>query len=1104
MWMGTLDGLVRYDGHRLKIYRNQANDSTSLSNNIVRALYEDTHGVLWIGTSGGGLNRFDPATEQFTHYTHNPDDSTSIPHNRVRTIVEDARGYLWIGTDGGLARFHPPTETFVRISLPTSPDRQHRSIVWSLSLDAQGHVWGGILDMGLFRLTLDAQGDVVNQTLYTRQAAALPTRSLQDDWVWSICQDPKGLLWMATNKGVSRFDPTTETFQHFPSQQLVGKELGAWFVKFDAQQRLWIGTDGGGLLVCENYADVQPVFQQYQHQPAEFGSLTDNKVFSFYADTAANTLWFGTLDNGVSLLAGVAESFHYYGLPRENRKITCLTPQADTLFWIATELGGPKQFSTSGRLLQTLELPIMQGVRTESILYDTRYNVLWLGTRNGLFAYDMRTGETIHLTANHPTVPLVSDWVVSLAQDAEGAVWAGTLGGGISVLRRTMRGELSARAMRPQEDGLHSGTVWVVRPMRNGTYWIGTERGVTVYNPTTNRFRVLPGQQQKGGLLNNYVTSIAEDEHSSVWVGTLGGGLHRFMPEDSTFLAFTKEDGLSSDIVHSIIPDQEKNLWLSLSNGIVKFTHAQQTHKAPSFQTYTHRGILKGAFASRNVGLRLANNDILFGGADGLVRFSPEALDQVENPAPIVFTDLKLFNQSVLIGAAESPLQRDISLTDSLSLAHDQNVLTVEFALLSYVVSSKNTYAFRLENFDTSWNYVNTQQVATYTNLSPGTYLLRVKAADYRGEWSQQEARLHLEIRSPWWATVWAYAAYTFFLLTVGPFLYISRVNKLKKYQRTLEAEVAERTQRIGRQNVALWEQSSNLRRANQLLNAKNAEIQLKNERIHASLTYAKTIQVATLPSLQSIKAIFPHSFVFFKPLELVSGDIYWFADLSALSNASQMQQKVLVASIDCTGHGVPGAFMSMKADALLHEIVFVKGITQAHSILEELHKSVRLSLKQYETGNTDGMDVGVCIFHKNEQGKFYEAEFAGARSSLIYVEGNDLKISKGSRLSIGGIQEHSDMERSYTSQHIPLRTTTTFYLFSDGYSDQFGGIARKKFMLKRFRALLHKIAPLPTAEQHAQLEQTLAAWMQAGDEPQVDDILVVGIQLTPDMIALP
>ena len=283
-----------------------------------------------------------------------------------------------------------------------------------------------------------------------------------------------------------------------------------------------------------------------------------------------------------------------------------------------------------------------------------------------------------------------------------------------------------------------------------------------------------------------------------------------------------------------------------------------------------------------------------------------------------------------------------------------------------------------------------------------------------------------------------------------------------------------------------LENKTKNLTSISNELRRQKSDLQQVNKSIINSIQYARHIQAAILPSPEDIKKSLPDSFIFFKPRDIVSGDFYWFKEVG---------DKVVVAAIDCTGHGVPGAFLAVLGDSILSRIIHYHRILHADEILNEIHLSIQRTLRQNETRNYDGMDMALCVIDKKQK----KLEFAGAHNPLIFVKNGELQQIKGDKVAVGGAQwDWENGPRVFKKQEIDFSDGEDLYIymFSDGYQDQFGGKNLKKFQRKRFRQLLLDIHPLPMETQKKQLEDTLVNWIDEGNQEQVDDILVIGVKL--------
>jgi serine phosphatase RsbU (regulator of sigma subunit) len=407
-------------------------------------------------------------------------------------------------------------------------------------------------------------------------------------------------------------------------------------------------------------------------------------------------------------------------------------------------------------------------------------------------------------------------------------------------------------------------------------------------------------------------------------------------------------------------------------------------------------------------------------------------------------------------------------------LPYNLNSITFNFSAAFYDYDQGKQYMYRLDGLDTSWTTSNKLLEKTYSNLYEGTYTFRVIAFNDLGKYSH-EAQYTFTILPPWYRTVWAYTLYV--ILFVGS-LYLSirlGAQRLRKQKERLEVIVAERTAEVVEQK--------------QKIEAQNFELESAYKGIQDSIHYAERIQHAILPVTSEIHNSFPDSFVFFRPRDIVSGDFYWLVKRGNLT---------WIACVDCTGHGVPGAFMSMIGNTLLNEIVLEKKIEAPNKILDLLHIRVRQALRQDAGGETrDGMDISLCLIDAEKR----KLTHAGANRALWIIRNKELIVLPPDKFSIGGDQW--DKERHFTTKETDLADGDCIYMSSDGYADQFGGPKGKKFMVKRFQQLLMEIHQQAMNEQGKRIEKTFDEWKSWTDTDgkikkleQVDDVLVIGFRI--------
>ncbi len=435
------------------------------------------------------------------------------------------------------------------------------------------------------------------------------------------------------------------------------------------------------------------------------------------------------------------------------------------------------------------------------------------------------------------------------------------------------------------------------------------------------------------------------------------------------------------------------------------------------------------------------------------------------------FTSKKLDNDSILYEISEIQSEKDI-----LKIDNANNSILFKVAGLFFIEEKRTQYSYFLEGLDEKWSDWTTLNIKEYNNLREGEYIFYAKSKNYLGEESEKVS-YQFKVFPPWHRTTTAYVFYLLF--GVGIIFGSTRfyTHRLRKQNEQLENIVAERTDELSQKNTELSTQNEEIIQQRDQLDIKNQKIEEQNKNIVSSINYAKRIQTALLPIEKRIKQEIPNHFIFYKPRDIVSGDFYWI---------EKSEDKVIIAVADCTGHGVPGAFMSMLGSSGLTDAVFQQNLTEPDLILTHLHNYIFAALKQSQSDNRDGMDVCIVVWDKAKN----HIQYAGAMNPLYYVQNEELLQIKADKIPVGGTMAK---ERIYTPHTINLHVPTTIYLASDGYQDQFGGKEGRKFMTKKFRELLLEISHLPIKEQENRISQVFDRWK--GKIHQIDDVLVMGIR---------
>ncbi|MES2734514.1 MAG: two-component regulator propeller domain-containing protein [Bacteroidota bacterium] len=1117
MWFGTHDGLNRYDGYTFTVYKNNAADSTTLSDNYIRVVTEDREGNLWVGTQNG-LNRFDRKTKQFFRF---PTQEVGM----INAIMEDREGQLWVGEFTGLKRYNRKTNTFQtfahRDDDPYSLNDNAVSVIYE---DKQGKFWIGTGAGGLNEFDRKTG----RFTHYTNNPA--DPSSISYNSVSQIREDKYGNLWVGCHTGLNLFDRKTKRFKrymHDPANPQTLPHNTIYAMLEDSQGNFWLGTNDGGLSLMDRQKGTFTHFQKDINRPQSLGDIT---VVALYEDRSGN-LWVGLGVGGINMYNARNDIFHHYKQEVSPNSLSHNTVRSfledrEGYIWIGTDGGGLNRWDRKNNQFTHYRYNRLatQGINSDVIMniYQDKQDNIWMGTwGGGLNKWDKATNRfTYYKNDPADSTSISGNEVRSIMEDRKGNLWIGTSFNGLSVLdRKTNR--FTRYRSNPQKPGsLNHDMVLCLYQDSKGTIWVGTLGGVNRFDPTINGFiHYGPDKKKPNSLSNEVIQSFFEDHRGNLWIGTTNG-LNRFHPSDQSFSVLTEKHGLPHATIQGITEDGQGNLWVSTTLGLSKFNP-----KANTYKNFTSADGLQANEFLQNVQLKLRSGEILFGGINGFNIFDPKRVSNNPFIPPVYFTDFQIFNAPVALNKPGSPLKHTIGETQAITLSYKESVLSFEFAALNYTVSEKNQYAYQMEGYDQKWNYVGTKRTATYTNLDPGEYVLHVKATNNDGVWNEKGASIHITITPPFWQTWWFRSLVTALILGSALTFYRVRINALKAQQAKLEQQVEERTAEVVLQKEELQTQAENLLEANNDLLERQEEIlqqqeeiqtqsdilqltvedlqeskqqiqlqhetlQQVNEQVMKSLHYARTIQQAILPSQKKMAEGLAEHFVLFRPKDVVSGDFYWFSHLSK-EEAGTENDLTFVAAVDCTGHGVAGAFMAIIGNTLLNEIINQKHILDPAQILHHLNEGVKLALEKSEEINTAGMDVCLCCLQRGE-GNQVRVQFTGAKRPLLFVRPTATTVEKldGDRRSIGS---ELTSRFSFTTQELLLDKGTMLYLTSDGYADQ-NNPARDRMGSKKMLQFIKDSAHLPLTQQKLFFETMLDEYQQGAE--QRDDITLMGVQI--------
>ncbi len=1044
LWIGTQDGLNRYDGYEFTVFKHEHADTNSISNNVINCILEDNKGNIWIATNYG-LDKYNPYTGRFTNYLHEEDSSSGLPQHQVFSVFQDSDGYIWVKTLYYLSRFDPENEEFKNYKHFNDYFNYYDgSSNFSIIEDNKDRLWVGTKDgLSLFNKELE-----IFKRYYHKKD---DENSLSSNRVKDIYQDRKGTIWIGTDKGLNKFDPESENFTRYYFQSELEKPVARNSfntIMEDESGILWVGT-GGGLYKFDRetgafHSANQFLFNTNRSITSEIQSLEQSR---------SKVMWVGTLQ-GLLKIQKNLKSFKLYKNDKDgnslfgNNLIASVYKHENNDIWIGTWNSGlyvldPKTLETK---VFTERRAFIGDNNVHTLFKDSKQR-LWIGTQDGISYYDFNTGSFHKI--NNSTIEKIfsNNRIYSIDEDSDGNLWFATRNG-LHVLHPDLIIK-SYYHTSYNKESLSSNFIYDVMVASDSIVWVATNNGLNRLNRVTNTFEIYKRDKISCNncLVNNEILCLHKDDNNNIWIGTVGG-LNKYDPSTKIFTSYTEQDGLPNNLIYSILEDNNGNLWISTNLGISKFDPTNE-----EFVNYSIYDGLQNYEFNHLASYKADDGELFFGGISGLNAFYPDSIKTSSYIPEIVITSLE-----IITGRGQKNYK--LHGTDTVYIPHENNLITIEFAALDLTEPEKNRYAYMLEGVENYWVNIGNRRYATFSKLPPGKYNFKVKGTNNDGVWNEEGTELFLIVETPFWKSEFAYFAYAVAGLLLILWIIRWRTRSLRKANQQLkEREV------IARQVAKQKE-----------------ELSAKNKNITDSLVYAKRIQESLLPSDIAFKNLLSDSFILYKPKDIVSGDFYWI---------NQVEDKLFVAVVDCTGHGVPGAFMSIIGVELLNNITSEQKILEADKILYDLNRGIYLTLSK-EGGDTrpirDGMDVALCIIDKKKR----QLEFAGAFRPLYLVRDNKIQEVKGDRFSVGMLEDSME-DSKIKKKTIDLKEDDIIYLFSDGYADQFGGPEAKKYKYRRFRHLLLTIHKLPMEQQKYYLDKSIEDWR--GEQEQVDDILIVGFR---------
>jgi ligand-binding sensor domain-containing protein/serine phosphatase RsbU (regulator of sigma subunit) len=1063
LWFGTLGGGVsRYNGKRFVTFTT----AQGLSNNVPLSICEDKDGNMWFGTLGGGISKYDGT--RFTNYS----SRDGLANDFVWNICQDNEGNMWFATYGGGASCFNGTS----FRNYTVKDGLCSDFLWSITKDKNGHLWFGSENGGISCF------DGKSFRNYKKEDGLI------DNFIRTVYADTKGNIWCGGKHGLSVFDGKDFT-NYTTAQGLPNNDI--WCIHEDKQNTVWLGSFGGG---ASRFDPTSP--SRFITIGKDQGMLNSN-VRCVIGDHAGN-LWFGTMGGGIFRYDGHAfQSFSQKeGLP--NNYVRGIIEDKNKKLWFATLGGGVSCFDGSSFTNYSVE----QGLLNPTVwcgIQDKKGD-LWFGTEGGgVFIMDHDKKKFRRITTLEG---LSHDNVWCLLEDKKGNIWMGTNGGGVccydgkQILNYTT------------DHGLAKNVVRCLAEDSKGNVWMATEGGgVSCFDGST-----FTNYTTEQGLGKNSLRSIMEDRKGNIWFGTVGGGVSVIRNGSKTISeTFNTSNGLSDDVVYDLVEDKDGNMIIGTNQGFsVLRSGLPKPGVQPLFEVYNNKSGYPVKDINSNAMLCDSRNIIWAGTGDdvtSLVRFDLNGLNKEKRAPELIIESIKLNNELIpwndlsgetksvskgtrpniteeviLFGAALQPEQRKNlvskfsgvkfsglekynSLPKDLVLPYKNNNIGFDFTAIEPARPYLIKYQFMLEGYDRDWTPWGSKTEASFGNMSEGNYTFKIRAKSVEGTESEIKS-FSFRVLPPWYRTWWAYTLYVVSAFATLWFFIKWREKALVREKLILEAKIESRTSELKKQK--------NIAEKQTLL------VEAKQKEILDSIQYARRIQQALLASDTLLNSNLPEHFVFFKPKDVVSGDFYW---------ATPTEDGFIYITADCTGHGVPGAFMSLLNISKLSQIINENKITRPDLIFNHVRTEIIKALNPEGSNeeSKDGMDAVLCKLDL----KTMKLDFAAANNSF-YIIRNGEKIScKADKMPVG--KGHDDSV-PFTHTSVQLQKGDVIYTFTDGFADQFGGPKGKKFKYKQLERLLISIYNEPMNIQKHKIQEAFTTWKK--DVEQVDDVCVMGVRV--------
>lgn len=760
LWFLSGNGLNRYDGYNFKIYSYDPADSNSFKGGLFYSLVQDKNGVLWFNNETKGIYSFNPVTEKFFHYRQDPKNKNSLLDDQTTGLVADQKGNIWIATQSGLDKLEPRTNTFTHITHQRNKETSlSNNFISAITIDEDDNLWLVTGEPGVDYFNTQTQKLIQH---FNFGSSSNPI----EDWnihPYGANAGRNGNIWIGSRTdGLYCYNTRTKKIAHYQYEKNNPFSLshnGVYKTYEDKNGNLWIATDAAGGSI-EYYDRASG---RFYHKP-----INDIQHLDFLEDNSGK-IWIGTM-NGIYTCSPPLKKFESYSHVKGDKN----TLSGNGVYSFLRDHSGNMLvgantvniFDTATKKFTQLALNNLSGLLLQNCyvwkIYQDSKNILWIATLFGLFSYDPVTkAQRWYRSDDKDSTSLGKTSCTGIIEDSKGRYWVATWGGGLNAFD-PVSGKFRYFMVHEGENSISSNSVAGIFEDSKGILYIGAggNGGLITFNPDKETFKIYRHRvNNSNSPSGDGVQNFLESKNGVIWFCT-NRGVNAFDPETEKFRAFTTKDGLCSNGVASIVADNAGKYWLGTENGLSCFTPPENPFDSSSkfhFRNYNKSDGLPGNTMTFSAAFKDADGKLYFGTESfGFFCFRPEDLKDNNYKPPVYITDLKLFNTSIRPHDADSILKDPIELTQQITLSYDQNDLSLEFAALNYIHPEKNQYQYKLENYNEDWITTDAKKrFASYTNLNPGKYVFKVRAANNDGIWSSQEASLVIIITPPFWQTWW-------------------------------------------------------------------------------------------------------------------------------------------------------------------------------------------------------------------------------------------------------------------------------------------------------------------------------------------------------------